>query len=166
MKILGFIILACAGPFTLLGQGPVHVTSAKILEAGIYSAQVVAAKTNASGVQLQTLDELTLLQSTTNIPARLGVRFGFRYRIVGSPPDVPITLTLVGTHPPMTNSTGKVQTTFGYPLKSWIGQAYVSNALDKPSDLVTGVWKFELWYEGKFLCEQSFFVAPEEKRRR
>ena len=164
MKAFCYLILLCASPFTLLGQGPVLVTGARVLQAGIYEAQVLATKTNSSGVQLQTLDQFILLQNTTNIPAQLGVRFGFTYQIFGSPSNVPVTLTLVGTHPPMTNSAGKVESVFGYPLKSWIGQSFVSNALDEKSDLVPGVWKFELWYSGKFLCEQSFFVSPDKSR--
>lgn len=160
MKVLFCLVLASACPFAALAQGPVQVTDARVLEAGIYEARVLASKTNTSGVQLQTLDQFALLQSTTNIPAQLGIRFGFAYQIFGSPSNVPVTLTLVGTHPPMTNSAGKVETVFGYPLKSWIGQSFVSSALDEKSDLVPGVWKFELWYSGKFLCEQSFFVGP------
>jgi hypothetical protein len=135
-----------------------------VLQAGIYEAKVLAAKTNSSGVQLQTLDQFTLLQSTTNIPARLGVRFGFTYEIFGLPSNVPVTLTLVGAHPPMTNSAGKVESVFSYPLKSWIGQSFFSSALDEKSDLVPGVWKFELWYSDKFLCAQSFFVGPDKLR--
>jgi len=30
---------------------------------------------------------------------------------------------------------------------------------------VQGEWTFEVWYEGKKLCEQSFLVVPDENKK-
>jgi hypothetical protein len=162
MKVLLCLLLACAESWSVLGQGSVQVAGARIFEAGIYEARVLAAKTNASGVQLQTLDNFRLVQSTTNVPARIGIRFGFRYELFGSPSNAPVTLTLAGAHPPMTNATGKVETVFAYAFNSWIGTGFFSNTLDQPADLTPGIWTFELWYQGRRLCEQLFLVTPEK----
>jgi len=137
------------------------VTGAKVTEVGIYQAQVLTAETNAAGVKLQGLDEFKLLESTTNVPARMGVRFGFRYEILGTPTNEPVTLTMVGIHPPIRNPvTGRTETRNAYSLRSRVGSAYTSYSLDDASDLVPGPWTFEVWYADKKLCEQSFLVVP------
>lgn len=153
-------------PLLVLGQETIQVTGARVTEVGVYQAVVRTDETNAAGVKLQGLDEFKLLQSTTNVPARIGIRFGFRYEIIGTPTNAPITLTMVGTHPPIKNpTTGKMETKETYQLKSWIGKTYTSNSLDRDSDVVPGEWTFEVWYEGRKLCEQSFFVVPDEHQK-
>jgi len=164
MKVTLQLFFVCVLPLSLLGQEKAHVTGAKITEVGIYQAQVLTGETNAAGVKLQGLDEFKLLKSTTNVPARVGIRFGFRYEILGTPTNAPITLTMVGTHPPIKNpTTGKVETKETYSLRSWIGRTYTSNSLEE-SDLVPGDWTLEVWHEGKKLCEQAFLVVPDKKK--
>jgi hypothetical protein len=165
MRILYQALLACALPLGLFAQEQARVTGAKITEVGIYQAQVLTANTNAAGVKFQGLNEFALLESTTNVPARLGVRFGFRYEILGTPTNAPIALTIVAKHPPLKNPvTGKAGTQDAYQLRSSIGKTYTSNSLDDESDLVPGQWTFEVWHEGEKLCEQSFLVVPDENR--
>jgi hypothetical protein len=166
MKVIYQLIFVFVLPLSLLGQEEVRVIGAKITEFGIYQARVLTDETNATGVKLQGLDEFKLPKSTTNVPARIGIRFGFRYEILGTPTNAPITLTMVGKHPPIKNeATGKTETKDTYRLSSWIGKTYTSNSLDEESDLVRGEWTFEVWYEGKKLCGQSFLVVPDEKKK-
>jgi hypothetical protein len=159
-------LFVCSLPWPLFGQEAVEVTGAKITEIGIYSSRVITDATNAAGVKLQGIDEFKLLLNTTNVPARIGIRFGFRYEILGAPANAPIILTMVGKHPPIKNSTtGKIETTETYQLNSWIGKTYTSNSLNEKSDCVPGQWSFEVWHEGKKLCEQSFLVVPDKGMR-
>ena len=142
------------------------MTGAKITEVGIYASQIITDETNAAGVKLQGIDDFKLLLNTTNVPARIGIRFGFRFEILGTPANAPIVLTMVGKHPPLKNSTtGKMETTDTYQLNSWIGKTYTSNSFDQKSDCVPGQWSFEVWHEGKKLCEQSFLVIPDSGSR-
>ncbi|HEX3856945.1 MAG TPA: DUF3859 domain-containing protein, partial [Verrucomicrobiae bacterium] len=125
MKFIFPLLIACALQLPLFGQDKFHVIGAKITEVGIYASQVITDETNAAGVKLQGLDEFKLLMNTTNVPARIGIRFGFRYEILGTPANAPIVLTMVGKHPPIKNSiTGKMETTDTYQLNSWIGKTY------------------------------------------
>src|SRR5215213_1025951 len=105
MKVRLQLFFVCLLQLSLLGQEKVHVTGAKVTEVGIYQAQVLTGETNAAGVKLEGLDEFKLVRTTTNVPARIGIRFGFRYEILGTPTNAPITLTMVGKHPPIKNST-------------------------------------------------------------
>ena len=160
------LLLAFALPWPVFSQEEVRVTGARITEVGIYSSKVITDQTNIAGVKLQGLDEFKLLLNTTNIPARVGVRFGFRYEILGMPANAPIISSMVIRHPPIKNSTtGRTETSDSYRLKSWMGKTYTSGSLDEPSDCVPGPWTFEVWYGGKMLCEQSFLVVPDAGTR-
>jgi hypothetical protein len=97
-------LAACLLPVSAFSQLDVQVTGAHVTEVGIYASRVATDETNSAGVRLQGLDDFHLILSTTNIPARIGVRFGFRYEILGTPANAPILLTMVCKHPPMTNS--------------------------------------------------------------
>ena len=166
VKFIFQLLLAFALPLPLFSQEAVQVTGAKVTEVGIYSSKVITDQTNAAGVKLQGLDEFKLVMNTTNIPARVGTRFGFRYEILGVPANAPIILSMIARHPPIKNSTtGRTETTDSYRLKSWIGKTYTSGSLDEPSDCVPGPWTFEVWYGGKMLCEQSFLVVPDTGTR-
>jgi hypothetical protein len=159
MKNLLFLASLIALP--VFGQEKVHVTGAKITEVGIYQAQVKTDTTNSAGLKLQEIADVKLLKTTTNVPARLGVRFGFRYEILGAPTNASITLSMVAKHPPIKNPvTGKTTIWDSYQLRSWIGKTFTCNSLDTEPDLVPGKWTFEIWHEGKKLCEQSFLVVP------
>jgi hypothetical protein len=165
VKFILQLLIACALPLPLFSQEEVHVTGAKITEVGIYASQIITDETNAAGVKLQGIDEFKLLMNTTNVPAHIGIRFGFRFEILGTPANAPIVLTMVGKHPPIKNSTsGNLETTDVYQLKSWIGKTYTSNSLDEKSDCVPGQWSFEVWHEGKKLCEQSFLIVSDGTR--
>src|SRR5689334_4730580 len=98
MKILFQLIFLTTSVLSVFGQQEIQITGAQITEVGIYQAKVLKASTNAAGVKLQELDDFKLLNSTTNIPARIGIRFGFRYEILGTPSNAPITLEMVGKH--------------------------------------------------------------------
>jgi len=164
--MLAQALMVCLLPLPLLGQDEAVVTGAKVTEAGIYSAQVITDQTNSAGIKLQGLDNFKLLSSTTNIPGRVGIQFGFRYEVLGAPTNALVILTMVTKHPPIQNSvTGKMETNSTYQLKSWIGKTYTACSLNETSDCVPGPWSFEVWYEEKKLCGQSFLVVPDEGSR-
>jgi hypothetical protein len=165
MKTIICILLLCVLTAVTEAQ-EVLVVGGQVTEVGIYTSQVVTvtSTTNTVGGKLEGLDGFTLLRSTTNVPARIGTRFGFRYRIRGAPQNAPITLTLVGKHPLYTNpKTGKTSTRDQYQLLSWIGDTYTSYSFDETWELVPGIFTFEVWHQEKKLCEQSFTVVEDKK---
>jgi hypothetical protein len=166
MKLIAIIISFSTIAFRLLAQDTVAVTGAKVTEAGIYTARVI--KTfdipGVTGGTNEGLDSFTLVQATTNVPARIGTRFGFRYTIHGTPSNAPIVLKMVAEHPHYKDpKTGKIQTRDEYELQSWIGQTYTSYSLDEEWELIPGKFKFEVWHKNKKLCEQSFLVVTDTK---
>jgi hypothetical protein len=166
MKLPTLILALATLGFCAAAQESVSVTGADVTEAGIYKAQVVkkTAEPGVAGGTNEWLESFTLVQATTNIPARIGARFGFRYTIRGTPTNAPIVLTMVGEHPPYKNpKTGKTQTRDEYELPSWAGQTYTSYLFEEEWELIPGKFKFEVWHKGKKLCEQTFTIVPDPK---
>jgi hypothetical protein len=166
IKFLLLLVTISAVGLHATADDKVSVTNATVNEVGIYTARVVkeVKVPGVAGGTNQGLDSFTLVQATTNVPARIGTRFGFRFTIQGTPSNAPIVLTMVGEHPPYRDpQTGKTQSRDQYQLHSWIGRTYTSYSFDNNWELVPGKWKFEVWHEGKKLCEQSFMIVPDSK---
>src|SRR5262245_33942805 len=84
-KIFLFVL---AAPFSISNaSAQVQVTGCEITNVGIYEIKNQKA-TSAPGVatgNLMTEGTLNLIQSTSSIPARQGITFGYRYKLTGSP---------------------------------------------------------------------------------
>ena len=168
MKLLPLILTFTAFRFCVFAQDTASVTGAHVTEVGIYRARVVtkSAVPGVAGGTNEWLDSFTLVQATTNVPARIGTRFGFRYTIHGTPSNAPIVLKMVGEHPPYKNpKTGKTETRDEYELQSWAGQTYTSYLFEEEWELIPGKFKFEVWHRDKKLCEQSFTIVADTKPR-
>lgn len=178
MKPITLIIAISALLFRAVGEDAVTitgatVTGATVTEAGIYTARVIErfAVFGVAGGTNEGLDSFKLVQATTNIPARIGIRFGFRYTIHGihgTPSNAPVILTMVASHPPYKNpETGKTQTRDEYALRSWAGETYTSYSFDNDWELIPGKFTFQVWQRGtgKKLCEQSFMIVPDGKEK-
>jgi len=168
MKALALAIAISSLLFRALAQDAASVTGADVTEVGIYTADVVKrfAVPGVAGGTNEWLDSFKLVQATTNVPARIGTRFGFRYTIRGTPSNAPILLTMAGEHPPYKNpETGKSEIKDQYELQSSIGQTYTSYSFDHEWELIPGKFKFEVWHKGKKLCEQSFMIVSDTKAK-
>ena len=143
---------------------PINVTGARVTEAGIYDATIKSTTSDptAAGSRRNVIEDFKRVKETTIIPAKEGVRFGFRYRIQGAPEDAKIVLNMRHTHPAITDpSTGIAITQSNYDLKSWIGDTYTSFKMEKEWEVVTGEWIFQIWYQNEKLLEQRFTTVDE-----
>jgi hypothetical protein len=141
---------------------PAHIDSIDILEKGIYDSREVARVPTpelASG-KSRLLADLKLVKETTTIPARLGVRFGIRYKLVGEPAGAPAPLLWVvkfpeqGLRNPETNQTKPDDRV---KLNRTIGDIhYRGYGLDADWEVVPGIWTFEIWQDDRKLAEQKF----------
>jgi hypothetical protein len=165
MKQLSLIAAILALAVRATAQDIMSVNEAVVTEAGIYTGRVVQTNGVPAGVAgiAHDLDSVTLVQGTTNIPARVGTRFGFRYSTRGAIWNAPIVLTIVGEHPPIKDpKSGKVLTRDEFKVNSSVYQPYVIYTFDENWEAVPGNWKFEVWHQGKKLCEQSFTVVADQ----
>ena len=104
-----------------------------------------------------------LQQATTTIPALVEMKFGFQYRVVGSPSGTPVRLKCVVRlpNPGVTNPyKGKTFSSSEFHTNAVIGAiAYVGYGFDYDWEVVPGPWTLELWHEGRKLAEKTFIVT-------
>ncbi len=160
IKLLSAAALAfCIGSVSIRAQVVTNVTGAKITEVGLYKAHVVAQANAQSGWRSDGVNEVSWVKSTTNVPARAGLQFGFRYEIKGDPTNAPLMVQVVHEQPqPKDPKTGETVARSVTEIQSKIGQSYLLYTLEN-EDLIPGKWKFQILYQGKKLCEQGFMVG-------
>src|ERR1700687_5543620 len=93
---------------------------------------------------------------------RIGVDFGFRFRVVGRTRGAPVHMKVVTRFPPPGVFTPKGSVPFVIDDESWIVRVgencFLIWPFEKRSDLVAVIWTFELWIDGKKFAEQKFNV--------
>lgn len=104
-----------------------------------------------------------LIESTTTVPARIGLEFGIQYAIVGSPKGAQLPIRIVNVYPKQglrNPKTGKTVQRAEIVRDKVIGDLiYAGYAFENEWEIVPGVWKIELWHENRKLAEQSFTVT-------
>jgi hypothetical protein len=137
-----------------------------IIEYGIYTAtrdKVVEQPATATGTS-GLVSNIKLVRQTDTIPARLGVRFGFRFKIAGTPNAVVKLKKITRVPSPgITNpKTGNVTMTSVYSSDRTIGGInYTDYSFDDAWEIAPGTWTIELWDGDRKLASQSFNVVKE-----
>ena len=138
-----------------------------LLRAGIFQAAVakeIPDTSLASGSRHE-VTKPELQSAGKTVPAKLGLRFGFEYRIVGEPDDAPVPIKEVTVFPIQglrSPETGKTIYREEIEREGRIGKVSGKGyGFDHAWELVPGTWRFELWYSGRKLADESFqVVAP------
>jgi hypothetical protein len=163
------------------------VQAVEITEFGIYTTDnptSSAAPGTASGM-IDEVSNIKLVQSTATIPARVGVEFGFRYKIVGQPGAAPppqagssiLGIQLTAPPPPPIPSvnlkyvtripkpgmrnpeTGNVTLTNVFYQEHEIGEElYRLYRLTERWEVVPGTWTLEIWDGEQKLSSRDFLL--------
>jgi len=134
-----------------------------VVDYGIYTAEVMSSQRDAQGLLQNTSTNIQHVQTTRDVPAQIGVRFGFRFRVVGAPSGAEVRLKKITTFPPgglrnpasaqaLSRSETTLTTTVGNEV------SYTAYKFDDPWELTTGPWTIELWQGDRKLVSQSFTV--------
>ena len=154
----------------LFASIPVHAQTARVdrvdvVDYGIYQTEMTK-QTSTPGVVAGTVRTLTNIKNsevTRTIPAQPGVRFGFRYNVIGAPNGAQVSMTVVHRFPKQgLRRPGTAETVYReeYVAAKTIGhEGYTDYGFDHDWELVPGAWTIELWYQGRKLAEQSFTVV-------
>lgn len=145
-----------------------QVERAEILWAGTYTAEIlgtVEQPETASG-RTNKLGAIRKLETTTTVRGRLGTSFGFEYALIGTPAgsQAEVEIVVLLPEPGLTNpATGKRTLRERWrPSPSVLGGATIAGyQFEMDWEIVTGVWKFEIWSGGRRLGAQSFCVVPD-----
>jgi hypothetical protein len=163
------------GPFALLflaavigdacAQDSSKVERIDIVEAGIYRAETAGIE-QAPGTatrQRNVLSETRLIALTTRVEAKLGVHFGVRYRVLGSPNHATVKLVSVTQYPApglKNPKSDNPQTRGEHSLFATIGQInYRGYVFEHEWEMVAGAWTLELWDGQRKLASQTFNVT-------
>jgi len=166
--VLSLLLLAAlAGPVHAQSQvpAPPRVERIDVYELGLYRADVAGrerALGTATGAR-SVLSNIEHVKTTTEIEAKPGTHFGFRYRVDGRPNgrEVPLTAVLLYPQPGVKNpTTGNTIVRAEHTLRLKIGNtSYRGYVFEHEWELVPGTWTFELWDGERKLSSQSFEIV-------
>ncbi len=160
----GLLCVVCCLAGTAIAQQP-QVDKVEVVEAGLLEARKVdslATPGTASG-KTTVLDSVVFYELSRHVPARLGVQFGARYRIVGMPDGAATSirtkwvLPSPGMRNPLTGATAEVDE----------AEETVVNGTDRLAgykfgqewEVVRGPWILEFWANGRKLSSVTFTVG-------
>ncbi len=147
---------------TCLASEKVDVWGVDIIKYGSYLAKTEQTEyiTETPGGRCHIVTETEFIEQTFRIPAILGIRFGFRYRINGTPDGKTVPIRIKKIYPGLKDPM-KPNVTYSHEYVGTheIGHVYGTGyGFDHAWELVTGMWTFQLLYESKILGEISFEV--------
>ena len=161
--MVGWLVCVLA----VLVAGPAvaaDVAGLEIVEAGLYHARMTghAPAPKAVNGQTQTIVDVDFYSATSKVPARQGIRFGTRFRVVGSPPQTLVTLKSVwripepGIENPESGvvyrqSIAEFLTTTGSVFMRGFNFAHAWQ-------IRCGDWIQEVWFGERKLLSQTFTV--------
>jgi hypothetical protein len=135
-----------------------------VYEYGTYvTDQGVEEQPTRLGIERQRVTGAKHLETARTIIAQLGTQFGFRYRVVGTPNGAPVALRVVAKFPPpgvMGKNNPKPVFVDDYVDLAFVGREdFLTWTFEKRTDLVPGIWTFEIWSGDRKLAEEKFNIV-------
>lgn len=155
---LALIGLLCVVAPAVAGEA----TGAEILEYGLYTADIKGQQRDPNGVVTNVIENICHVATTTTVPMRQAVHFGFRYTVDGPSTGELVDLTLVVQFP------AALQPSAGAPPVAQhehsavlaIGAtSYTGYSFDQDWEFVPGTWTLEVRQGSRTLAEKSFTVV-------
>ena len=135
-----------------------------IAEYGLYTVDITSEKLAPDGIMETTIANLCHFATTTTVPLRTGISFGFRYRVDGPVTDEVVMLTKLVEFPRTVKPPGGVNPLSGIrrPMPSRVGKlVYAGYGLDVDWELMRGRWGFSIYQADRKLAEMNFIVAED-----
>lgn len=157
--LAGVFMLSAAGPAA--AQEPV---TAEIFEFGLYSLGPITAVEPPTeyGVPRLYGDQISLLESTQEVPGRLDVSFGIRYRVHGDSSGGLIPVTIIVRYPSQglynPERSGPSYTDEQTLMRLAGEESFITWDFLERWHIEPGIWNIEIWHEDEKLAEQWFEV--------
>jgi hypothetical protein len=151
----------------MLMAGPVaaaDVTALPVVEAGLFRARTTGQIASPQAVDERTelLDDVVFYSLTSKVPARLGIRFGTRFRVVGTPANQTVTLRSVWRIPEpgiQKPETGTLYRRSIADTAATIGALGMRGyTFDAAWEIRCGEWIQEVWFGERKLLSRTFTV--------
>lgn len=170
-KIAIFCLLICSS-FYLDNSAqalplPIPQTvSAKIVNFGIYkvvkTGNQYSHEESTAGYAEEGI-QTTLVKSTTKIPLRKGIAFGFEWEAEGFPRDTPIKISYRIRHPETTKPDGTISSGFDEPFPLLLEDGKIKTGdyyqISEDWELLPGEWCLSVVYENNVLFEKVFYLS-------
>lgn len=163
MQRLLFILLMLFSGITLAqAHDTPAISGIDVYEFGTYTAVGPSYEQPAShqGIRMEAHESYFHVETTRTIVARVGVRFGFRYRTKGTTlaATAPITMVWKFPSPGITGADPhKIIKQEVVEVPVLPNESYaLTMSLDSAADLVPGIWTFEIWSGKNKLAEEKF----------
>ena len=98
-----------------------------------------------------------LIKQTDTIPMLLGNSFGFHFKIIASPDNISIPLTMKIRITDIQGDVHDIQYTMKY-LPHDFSTGRHSYVFEAQEELIAGVWRFSIEFGGKEILEKSLIV--------
>jgi uncharacterized protein DUF3859 len=159
---LALLVLALAAASSARAQ---EIERVEIIEWGIYRHGLmgeIPAPDSPSGTR-NIIDTPRLDQETTTVPALVGMKFGYRFKVIGPEAGALVDLKYVARFPKqgLTNpAKGKTFGTSEFHSMAVVGEVtYRGYSFDHDWEVETGPWTLEIWHRGRKLAEKTFMVT-------
>jgi len=133
----------------------------EIVDYGIFTTgleKAVKVKENAAGIRNEAKD-WKMVKTTTNIPMRLGTRFGVLFRLKGKAEGTRIQLRTVTIYPKQglkNPINGKTYHKNEFYFTYTVGEINAHlHAFDEPLEMVSGLWTFQIWDGDNKILEKT-----------
>jgi hypothetical protein len=166
LRAISFVVFAITISVGAAAAQAPRVSGCEIVERGIYDLKTVKqvpSSSIASGTFVESKGKL--VRSTSVIPARLGMAFGYQLKLVGSPVGASVTVNDVNIVPEPGLRNPKTGDTVFREEASYtrrIGDRWISDyQLNYGWTLLPGRWTFQIWVDGQKVCEQIFTLEKQ-----
>ena len=164
MKHLLFAINQLVFAVSASAEAP-QVEGFEVVRVGIYTSDVTSTERDANGVLQNVIANSRLALNTTTIPAKLGVSFGFEFKITGQPDGAVVTIRKEthypepGAMPP--GATKPLLVNSKMTNRALNEVSFSSYRLEESWELMPGKWAFEFWLGDRKLGEQEFTLVTQ-----
>ena len=158
------LVIAVGAAICITSVHARNITGAQIVEFGVFrkiaSEGYLSAPNSAEG-KVNAVMEAQLTQSTSEIRPSVGVSFGIRFKLVGTPENQMVKCSFRWLHPKITDpATKQVSDKDEWEGEPRIGHArYVGYTFDHEWELMPGAWTIQVLYDGKVVAEKTFKVS-------
>ncbi len=139
-----------------------EVSGVEIVEYGLYTANVTGQLRESNGIISNVIENLCHIATTTTVPMRAALHFGFRYRVDGPVPGDTAQVTLVVRFPTAVQPIPSVHPLTEHQRSTTLAigaVSYTGYSFDQTWEFVPGTWTLSLRQGGRTLAEKSFTVV-------
>ena len=140
------------------------VKGLQVVEVGLFRARTTGQSPAPQAVAESTniIENVVFYEPTTKVPARQGIRFGIRYRLIGTPArqSVPLRVVWRIPEPGIENPKTGIHYRQGSSESiGFIGEETMNGySFDEPWEIRCGDWIQEIWLGQRKLHSQTFTV--------